>query len=132
MNKPAAIGIALLSASLVPALAFSMLTPILRGQFSVAQLGLIPVFLVFSVVAIVLIGTPVYFVFRALHLVNWWSSLAAGCLGGAAVGLVLRLPAGPAPRDFLILCPVGAASAFVFWLVWSRCRAAEDQAAGSG
>jgi hypothetical protein len=44
----------------------------------------------------------------------------AGCLGGAVVGLVLRLPAAPAQKDFLILCPVGAAAAFVFWLVSSR------------
>jgi hypothetical protein len=119
MRKPAAIGAALVLASLVPALTFSVLTPVLKGQFSVAQFGLVPVFLVFSVVAIMLIGTPRYFALRALRLVRWWSSLMAGCLGGAVVGLALRLPEAPAQKDFLILCPVGAAAAFVFWLVSS-------------
>ena len=115
MRKPAAIGAALVLAALVPALTFSVLTPVLKGQFSVAQFGLVPVFLVFSVVAIMLIGTPMYFALRALRLVRWWSSLMAG----AVVGLVLRLPEAPAQKDFLILCPVGAAAAFVFWLVSS-------------
>lgn len=116
MKKSAAIGTALLLASLVPAVAFSVLTPLSRGQFSAGQLGLIPVFLVFSAVAIVLIGAPMFLVLRALRLVRWWSALLAGCLGGAVVGLVLRLPAAPMRGDFLILCPVGATAAIVFWL----------------
>lgn len=103
-------------ASLVPAVIFALATPLQAGQFSGWQLGLIPVFFVFSAVAVALIGLPMYFALRAMRLITWWSSLIAGCLGGALVSLVLHLPSAPSPSNFLVDCPVGAASAFVFWL----------------
>jgi hypothetical protein len=117
IKKAAVAAVGFLSASLLPAVVFAVLTPILGDRFSIVQLGLVPVFFVFSAAAVLLIGTPMFLILRALHLVNWWSALVAGCLGGAIVSVILRLPAHPVPGDFLIDCPTGAASAFVFWLI---------------
>jgi len=103
-------------ASLIPALVFAVLTP-LQEHFTVLQLGLVPVFFVFSAAAVALIGLPMYFTLRAAGLITWWSSLVAGCLGGAIVSIVIRLPSMPSLSELLIDCHVGAASALVFWAV---------------
>jgi len=90
-------------ASVVPALVFASATPLQAGQFSGWQLGLVPVYFVFSAVAVALVGLPLYFALRSMRLVTWWSSLVAGAFGGALVSLVIRLPSAPAPGDLLIV-----------------------------
>src|SRR5687768_1108798 len=110
-KKWISLGIGYLLASLVPAVALALITPLRAGQFTTWQLGLVPVFFVFSAMAIALIGMPMYFMLRAMRLVTWWSALIAGCLGGVLVGLIIRLPEAPSMGDLLVTCPVGATSA---------------------
>ena len=110
------LGLGYVLASLVPAVAFALATPIHRGGFSPDQLGMVPVFLVYSFVAVALIGLPIYFLLRKLRLVTWWSSLLAGGVAGVIITIVLRLPSLPPLKDFIFVCPVAALSAFIFWL----------------
>ena len=111
------VGAGCLLASLVAAIAIALATSLRVGQFSLAHLGLVPVFFIFAFVAMILIGLPIYLLLSSMRLVTWWSSLFGGFFGGAIVGLILRLPAPPLPSDFLVTCPVGGLSALAFWLV---------------
>jgi hypothetical protein len=119
------VGVGLLLACLVPAVVFAVLTPIHRGDFSFVQFRLVPVFFPFSVVAITIVGAPLYFFLRAFHLVNLWTALLAGCIGGALVGVVLRWPGYPSPSELIVLCPTGAASGFLLWLTLRATKSSE-------
>lgn len=110
------LGLGFVLASLVPAVAFALATPIHRGRLSVDQLGIVPVFLVFSFAAVALIGLPIYFLLRRMQLVTWWPSLLAGGVAGVIVTFAVRLPSLPLLNDFIFTCPVAALSAFIFWL----------------
>jgi hypothetical protein len=110
------IGFGFFLAALVPAVVLALNTPLQSGQFTIWQFGLVPVFFVFSAVAVALIGIPLYLSLQAVRLITWWSSVIAGCFGGVLVGFVLRMPGMPMPSDFVATCPVGAASALSFWM----------------
>ncbi|TKR32756.1 hypothetical protein FCE95_00015 [Luteimonas gilva] len=104
-------------ASFTPAVTMALLTPLGSDRFTFWQFGLVPVFFVFSSIAVAVIGIPLYLALRAMKLVNGWSALISGGMGGALVGAILHLPAAPKPADLLVTCLVGAVSGFVFWLV---------------
>jgi|HubBroStandDraft_1064217.scaffolds.fasta_scaffold12376_3 hypothetical protein len=85
---------------------------------------------VFSFAAALVFGLPAFLVLRYCELVYWWSATAVGFVIGALIGIELQRPglnfgsmpltaaaigAGP---NLLMFGTMGAAAAFVFWLVW--------------
>jgi len=57
------------------------------------------------------LGLPLLVLFARYRLVTWWSALAAGCLAGSAVAMLLHLP-------IELLGSERAAAGFAFWIVW--------------
>ena len=113
--------VAFLVATLIPAIAFAMLTPVSDGGINTnvaSVLGLTFAFYWFSFGAAVLFGVPLFFLLLKLRLVRWWSALVSGAIVGALVAVVLRLPGSLNPKDFLDTVPLGALAAFAFWLIW--------------
>jgi hypothetical protein len=117
------IALAFFLATLLPAVAYALLTPVNGGSINSdfgSVLGLTFVFYWFSLAAAVIFGIPLFLLLLKFNLVRWWSALVSGALVGALVAVILRLPGAPNPRDFLVDVPVGAMAAVVFWLIGGR------------
>ena len=108
-----------LIASVIPVALFA-----LRGHGEY-ELGLLPILYFFSAMATLLFGVPTFFLLRHFKLIRWWSALVVGFAIGAIVAGILPLPAPPMADDVLFMGPVGAVSAFGFWLIWKLGR--DDQ-----
>jgi hypothetical protein len=123
MRKTSAAIIGCLIAPLISALIGAILTPATGGRGLLSNLGLLPIFYFFSAIVTILFGVPTFLLLRRLRLIKWWTSLAAGAVIGALTIAIVRLPGNVQFHDFLIGAPIGAASAFGFWLVWSMGQA---------
>ncbi len=106
----------LLVAALLPATYGALMTQITSDPLPQLNLGFIPIFYSFALLACVVLGLPTYLLGLRLKLVRWWSALIAGTFIGAFTALIIR-SGHPLLGDFLVLCPLGAATAFVFWLI---------------
>jgi hypothetical protein len=99
----------------------------IAGQFDwETTLRIFPVFLVFSVLFVAVLGVPSFLVLLALRLVRWWSTLLAGLFLGALVGVLVRLPNLPQLQDLFVMGGTGTASAFAFWAAWTQRRDLSD------
>lgn len=122
MNKlssapPVLVAAATVCSALVAAVLASAATPLRTGDFSLYQLGLLPILFMFSLLALTLIGLPLYFLTRKWVGENLWAVLSLGILGGALVSVIIRLPSKPVVSDLAVNCPIGMLSALVFWVV---------------
>jgi hypothetical protein len=117
------VALAFFLATLLPAIAFALLTPVNGGSINTdfgSVLGLTFVFYFFSLAAAVIFGVPLFLLLLKFGLVRWWSALAAGAIVGALVAVILRLPGALSPEDFMVTVPLGALAAVVFWLTGVR------------
>lgn len=125
--------LAFFAASLIPALALSLLYPISPSHptgFASVAFGT-GFFYLFTFPFTLLVALPVYWVLRATDLVRWWS--ATGCGLGVGAIAVLCLYKTPEARDYLLGTSLGSFSGFVFWFIWSRGQhAAQQGAPGDG
>ena len=113
--------LAFLAAPWVPAIVGATGTPITNASFATDlpnRLPLALVFVFYSYAAIFVLAVPVYVALRRFGLVNVWSILAAGVLGGAVVAMLIRQPSFVTVSDFVSTCSMGLGSAVVFWLIW--------------
>src|SRR5438270_11610100 len=113
--------LAFLAAPWVPAIVGATGTPITNASFATDlpnRLPLTLVFVFYSYAAIFVLAVPVYVALRRFGLVNVWSILAAGVLGGAVVAMLIRQPSFVTVSDFVSTCSMGLGSAVVFWLIW--------------
>lgn len=122
MNKlsstpPMLVAAATVCSALVAAVLAAVATPLRTGDFSLYQLGLLPILFMFSLLALTLIGLPLYFLTRKWVGENLWAVLSLGLLGGALVSVIIRLPSKLVVSDLAVNCPIGMLSALVFWLV---------------
>jgi len=123
MSRNTAAIVGFITAPLVPAVVFAVLTPLATEPDIPTLLGFALVFYFFSAIAILLLGAPIYFLLRHFDLVNWWSTLGCGIVAGAVVGVV-EGSSSVQLHGLLVFSAVGAASAFSFWLVWRQGREA--------
>ncbi len=100
--------VGLLAAPLAPAIYFAVMTPITVNGQTQSGFGLISLFYPYALAASFLFGMPAYLLARRLGLAIWWSALTAGAAIGALFASRLH--------DLLMLCPLGAAAAFLFWI----------------
>ena len=123
MRRTTAAVVGFLVASLIPALLFSVLSPVSGGTDIIAMLRLLPGFYVFSLLATVVLAVPVFLLFLRFRLVRWWSVLGAGFGIGALIGFIVRSPNPVQIRDVLVMSLTGVAAALGFWLVWNQAKA---------
>jgi hypothetical protein len=88
------------------------------------MLGLVPVFIFFSMGAVIAFGLPLFLWARRFDLVNWWSALSSGACIGAVIAAMARYPAAVHVKEISPMVATGAASGIVFWLIWRRGEAA--------
>lgn len=110
--------IAFLIAALIPAISFSVFTPVANGFDLLTSLGAFPVFFFFSLLATVVFGVPVFVLMDRFGMAHWWSALTAGLAIGGVVAAVLQVPNPVQIRDVLLMAAVGAVSGAAFWFVW--------------
>lgn len=108
--------VGLLVSALLPATYGTLMTRITPDPLPQLNLGLIPIFYSFALLSCVVLGLPAYVLGLRFNLVRWRSALIAGTFIGAITALIIR-SGNQLPGDFLVLCPLGAATAFVFWLI---------------
>ena len=123
MNRLSSTLAAFFIAPLVPAVACALLTPISRGPINtdvVSVLELTPAFYCFSIAASTSLGGPLFLLFNHYNLVRWWSALLCGMLVGVILSALFRQPGAVHARDFLLIVPLSALSALVFWAIWRR------------
>jgi hypothetical protein len=85
-----------------------------------------------SLLAIVIFALPALLILARLRLANVWSSIIAGLIIGAILASMTEWPqtglaafthggwSDHAVRRICALAAIGTASAFCFWLAWSR------------
>ena len=120
MKKNIWVGLGFLISPLIPAIILAALTPIGSPGFSWVRFGLVPVFYVFSFVAIMILGIPAYVILQRLKLINPWVVLGAGAVAGSFLAFIWAFPSWPFMNDFIVLCPTGMATALTIWLFWRR------------
>jgi hypothetical protein len=106
--------IGLLVAPLAPAIYFSLMTQVTSDPASQPNFGLVPLFYPYVLAVSFFLGLPAYLLARRLSLVTWWSALIVGVAISALFANQLH--------DLLILCPLGAASALLFWVFAKRAQ----------
>ena len=116
-------------ASLISALMLSATTRLVEPFDIIARLGMVPVFLYFSGMAVILVAVPVFFLFLKFNLIHRWSVVAAGLVIGALMGSIVGTPSRGHVLDILFMAGVGAVSALAFWVVWKQGR--EEGKAGN-
>jgi hypothetical protein len=120
MRTTTAAIVGFVAASLVPALVFSLLSPIAgRFDWEIALRGF-PIFFFFSLLLTAVLGVPAFLVLLALKLVRWWSALAAGLVIGGLIALLLGFPNAPQLNTLVGMGGTGAAGALAFWVVWTQ------------
>jgi len=116
-----ATAIAFLTSPWIPAIIAAVGFPITNESF-VADLPnrllLTPFLAAYSYAATFFLAVPAYLALSRFGLVNVWSILAAGILGGVAVHVILRAPNGIDGNGLLQSCSAGLCGALVFWLIW--------------
>jgi hypothetical protein len=122
MRKGVATIVGFVVASIIPAAAVSIITPLgeVRSLGSIAATFAVTYH--FSALFTVGLGLPVFLCLRRFGPGNWRIVLAVGALLGALVAVALRLPNHPDPYDLIFTMPLAAASALAFWLIWRRGR----------
>lgn len=120
MEKDKWIVIGLFVAPLLPAVFGALTTQITPDPLPQLNWGLAPVFYQFALLACTLLGLPVYFLGRRLGLVTWWSALISGAIIGALFASTPRILGNIQFGQLLILCPLGAATAFLFYVFARR------------
>ena len=124
MNEQTATRIAFGVVPAVPSVIGAVFTPVTRDFDIESILAVALIFYVITAAVTAALGAPIFFLLRRRNLVRWWSALLAGFLIGAAVSVLLRLqtirymPGAMLLHDSLLLGLEGAASAFVFWIIW--------------
>jgi hypothetical protein len=128
MKEAVATTIGFLVAPLVPALALGLVTPLdSTGPDARVVLGLLPIGYLISLVAMTLLGMPMFLIGRWLHFIRWWSSAAAGFAIGLLMDVLIRLPyldyfssspIGKVAYSFLNMGAIGTLTGFLFWLIW--------------
>jgi hypothetical protein len=103
MKSSTSILIGLFAAPLLPAIYLNIFYPMTSEPLM--MLGWIIVVYQPVLLVCAALGLPAYLIGRRLNLVRWWSALLVGALIGAAFG------------NFQINCPLGAATAILFWLI---------------
>ena len=102
----------LLVAPFVPATYFAFMTEISPDPVVQPNLQLIFPFYAFTLAVTFLFGLPAYLLGRRLGVATWWSALISGSVVGALFSRSLS--------DLIILCPLGAVTAFLFWVFARR------------
>jgi hypothetical protein len=120
MGKQKWIVIGLFVAPLLPAIFGAFTTRIMPDPLPQLNWGLIPIFYSFFLLACTLFGLPAYFLGRRLGLVTWWSALIVGAMIGALFANTPRISGSIQFDQLLILCPLGAATAFLFYVFARR------------
>jgi hypothetical protein len=90
-----------------------------RGGASATELApFIPLYFLFSLLASVIFGFPLFLVLNHFCFVRWWSAMVGGFVVGFLVAVCITLPSLPQAFNILSFGIIGAASAIGFWLVW--------------
>ena len=87
--------------------------PAIKSFFSAAI-----IFFPFSLLATLVLGVIPFIIATRYHLISWYSCLAAGIIAGILVSLFLRPISSFNLDDLATLCPLGAVTGLLFWLVW--------------
>ena len=119
MTKRTIIGF--LAAAALPAVVLTLLTPIGDAPINtdpLSVIGLLPIAYLWALSAAVFFGVPMFLLVRRLNMVRWWSAVGSGALVGAVVAVVIGIPNTVQTKDFLLMIPLGAAAALVFWAIW--------------
>ena len=85
-------------------------------------LMVLPIAYLYSCLAVVAFGLPLYFVFKRLNFIKWWSCIAAGAVIGVLYGIVFLYPSPLVLHELEMYALIGANSTFSFWLIWSLGR----------
>lgn len=119
MTKNKSTIIAFLVAPLIPASIGITQTAVFGSLNLTTFFGLLPIFYLFSVMATVFFGAPLFLIFRRYKMISWLSSLVVGIVVGALAALIF-FPANTVQISGLILMSsTGGAAGLFFWLIWS-------------
>jgi hypothetical protein len=107
MSEPIAVACGLIGAAAVPAAFLSAL-----------DLRWFMIFYIYSLIFVVVLGIPAFFILRPFRPGHWWSVMSAGGLLGVGAELLFRFQSRPYIPELLTFAGLGSASALVFWLIW--------------
>lgn len=80
--------------------------------------GLLPIFYLFSALATVIFGVPIFLLLNRYRFIRWWSTTGFGMLIGAIVMVVFVFPNAVELKGLVTMVLMGGVSAFSFWAIW--------------
>jgi hypothetical protein len=121
VTKGTATIIGFITAPLVVAVTGVVLTPPAMKD-AVSMFGFGGFFYFIAALVTMILGVPSFLVLTRLKRITWWSTTVIGAAIGALAGIVYYSPNSAAIGGLLSMAAMGAASAFVFWLIWRQGR----------
>jgi hypothetical protein len=110
--------IGLFGAAIAPAAVLSIALPI-DGRYDLISIsGSFVVYLPIAMGAVLVLGMPAFFFLRRFGPGSWWLALLVGLL--LSVPLLFVLPGLRIINAALVLSPLSALSALIFWWCWRQ------------
>lgn len=100
--------------------AISLVFLLMLREGDLYVVGLFPIFYVFSILATLVFGLPVFCVIYSRRVVGFRSMLVAGFLIGSIVSVVVRLPGAAQWDELVVFSCVGMVSSYCFFLMWRK------------
>jgi hypothetical protein len=123
MNIVARIALPALIASVLPALPFVALALLTKGDQPAVMVALLA--WVMCAAHVFVLGIPAFVLLRHRQIANRWSLMLTGLVLGSVPAALISLPNALRGGSFnfsgpLVFGLLGAFSAWVFWVAWSR------------
>lgn len=114
-------------APILPAFILAVASPVTReGDVGHIIQGTL-FFYFYSALFTLLLGVPTFVVLWKSRLITWWAVLVSGFALGSIVAIALRLPSLDGILHIPMFGLTGAATTFLFWLIWRLGRDDNEQ-----
>lgn len=118
-NERATVG-AFAAAPLVASIMAAILTYGRDTASLFTYLMLLPTAYVYSSLPVLVVGVPLYFVFKRLNAINWWSCIGSGSVIGILYGMLFQYPNPLVLHVMEMYALIGASASLGFWVIWRR------------
>lgn len=120
MKQPRATLLGMLAACVLPAAYLAIMFPLSGERDPLSVVGTFLVVFGFVVMALVILGVPMFIVLRKRDLVRWWTATSSGALVAVIALVAVRTSVHIEIEIAFRYAMLGGAAGLVFWLFWRK------------